>query len=78
MYMCVAVYAYGIVSSAIWVFLGTSLSDPGRDFRRRMDAETSAKKTHLALETIPYAFAGTTLIKLSVYLQCSVRTKEQI
>ena len=36
-------YAYGIVSSAIWVYLSTSVANLGRAFRRGHDGDTSAE-----------------------------------
>ena len=77
--MCsVRIYAYGIVSSVRWVFLGTRLSDPGLAFGRGQYAETSAKKTNLERETILYAFSSTTLIQLSVHrlFICSFLSKQ--
>ena len=41
-------YAYGIVSSARWVYLSTSLQNLSRAFRRVKDRRTSAEITHLA------------------------------
>ena len=47
-------YAYGIVLSAIWVYLSTSVADLGRAFRRGQDATRVLRSAHLARKTIPY------------------------
>ena len=53
------IYAYGIVQSARWVFLGTSVRIQPESERRGLDSDTSAEKTHLARGTMPYACSGT-------------------
>ena len=43
------IYAYGIVQSARWVFLDTSVRIQPEPERRGLDSDTSAEKTHLAI-----------------------------
>ena len=51
-------YAYGIVLSARWVYLSTNLRNLSRAFKRvKQKSKTNAKITHLARETVPYAFS---------------------
>ena len=50
---------WAIVSSARWVYLSTSLLKYFTSHKASERSETSAELTHLARETVPYAFSRT-------------------